>query len=262
MGRYTPNAPPGNRASCGAFLRTSEHFSTKRSYACSTIPVNTLIGRNANHDRVGETQELVVICLKDLDGHLAIEPSNFLWINKNQECRRSSPRTSLKGPSHMKTLPQSLILFLVWSFALFSAKPATPGEQSMDAAIQAVQQAPDPSAAIAAYAKGLTIDRNNPRLYDAYVSRMVDLGLPEMAYHQAQTLTTLQSNNGLAWGVVAYVDARRGQMPEAISAINLAGQFAPDNKFVEHTAGEIVAWYDLKADKANLPLGAKEGVAK
>ena len=82
---------------------------------------------------------------------------------------------------------------------------------------------------------------------------MVDFGLPEMAYYQAQTLTTLQVNNGLAWGVVAYVDARRAQMAEAIYAINLAGQFAPDNKFVQHTAGELVAWYDLKADKATIP---------
>ena len=83
-----------------------------------------------------------------------------------------------------------------------------------------------------------------------------------MAYHQAQTLTTMQSNNGLAWGVVAYVDARRGQMPEAISAINLAGQFAPENKFVAHTAGELVAWYDNKADKTTFPDNAKDGLAK
>ena len=91
---------------------------------------------------------------------------------------------------------------------------------------------------------------------------MVDMGLPEMAYHQAQTLTTLQPNDGLAWGVVAYVDARRGQMPEAVSAINLAGQFASSNKFVAHTAGEILAWYDLKADKTKLPDNAKDGLIR
>ncbi len=91
---------------------------------------------------------------------------------------------------------------------------------------------------------------------------MVDMGLPEMAYHQAQTLATLQPNNGLAWGVVAYVDARRGQMPEAVSDINLAGQFASSNKFVAHTAGEILAWYDLKADKAKLPDNAKDGLTR
>ena len=91
--------------------------------------------------------------------------------------------------------------------------------------------------------------------------RMVDLGLPELAFHQAQMLTTLQSNNGLAWGVVAYVEARRGNMAEAISAINLAGQFAPNNPLVERTAGEIIAWYDIKADKATLSENAQRGLA-
>lgn len=51
-------------------------------------------------------------------------------------------------------------------------------------------------------------------------------------------------------------------MPEAISAINLAGQFAPENKFVAHTAGELIAWYDIKADKTTLPDNAKAGLAK
>ena len=135
-------------------------------------------------------------------------------------------------------------------------------DASIDTAIQAIQQAQDPSAAIGAYANGFAIDRNNPRLYDAYVSRMVELGLPEMAYHQAQTLTTVQSDNGLGWGVIAYVDARRGQMTDAVSAINLAGQFAPNNPFVQHTAGELLAWYDFKADQTKVSQSAKDGLAK
>ncbi len=134
--------------------------------------------------------------------------------------------------------------------------------QGVDAAVQALQQAPDPSAAVAAYANGVATDRNNPKLVDAYVTRMVDLGLPEMAFHQAEALATWQPNNGLAWGVVAYVSARRAQMPEAIAAINLAGQFAPDNKFVQHTAGELVAWYDLKADKSQIPENSKSGLVR
>lgn len=169
-----------------------------------------------------------------------------------------------KDPAAMKTPSRIFIGWLIATCVLWAAwaQPAVNNTSTGTAAIVAIQQAPDPSAAVAAYANGFAVDRNNPKLYEAYVARMIDLGLPEMAYHQAQTLTTLDSNNGLAWGVVAYVDARRAQMPEAISAINLAGQFAPDNKFVEHTAGEIVAWYDLKADKVNLPISAKEGVAK
>ncbi len=161
----------------------------------------------------------------------------------------------------MKSWSQRFAVLLAGGVSLATAAGAAPAA-AVDSAIQAIQQAPDPSAVVAAYANGIGLDRNNPTLYDAYVTRMVDLGLPEMAYRQAQTLTTLQANNGLAWGVVAYVDARRAQMPEAIAAINLAGQFAPDSKFVQHTAGELAAWYDLKADKSTIPDSAKEGLAK
>ena len=162
----------------------------------------------------------------------------------------------------MKTWSKILISLGISGWVLTTAWAAQTTRPEVAAAIQAIQQAPDPSAAVTAYANGFAIDRNEPKLYEAYVARMIDLGLPELAYHQAQTLTTLDATNGLAWGVVAHVDARRAQMPEALSAIILAGQFAPDNKFVQQTAGEIVAWYDVKADKAQLPASANEGIAR
>lgn len=165
----------------------------------------------------------------------------------------------------MKTWQRPAGVWLV-AHCVLAVTPAAwpePTPAPADAApIQAIRQAPDPSAAVTAYANGIALDRNDPELYEAYVGRMVDFGLPELAYHQARMLTTLQSSNGLAWGVVAYVDARRGQMADAILAINLAGQFAPENKFVAHTAGELVAWYDLKADKTTFPENAKAGLAK
>jgi hypothetical protein len=149
----------------------------------------------------------------------------------------------------------------MWSCVLAAAWAESTPSPELAAAIQAIEQAPDPSATVAAYANGAAVDRNDPKLSEAYVLRMVDLGLPELAFHQAQTLTTLQSNNGLAWGVVAYVEARRGNMAEAISAINLAGQFAPTTPLVERTAGEIMAWYDINADKAALSENAHRGLA-
>ena len=164
----------------------------------------------------------------------------------------------------MKTWLKISVGLLVWGAVLSGGCSGATTNQpaTAAAAIQAIRQAPDPSAVISAYASGFAVAFNDPQLYQAYVTRMVDMGLPEMAYHQAQTLTALQPDSGLAWGVMAYVDARRGQMPEAVSAINLAGQFAPANQFVAHTAGEILAWYDLKADKSKLPDNAKEGVAR
>ena len=153
------------------------------------------------------------------------------------------------------------MVFGMWSCVLAAAWGESTSSPELAAAIQAIEQAPDPSATVAAYVNGAAVDRNDPELSEAYVIRMVDLGLPELAFHQAQTLTTLQSNNGLAWGVVAYVEARRGNMAEAISAINLAGQFAPNTPLVERTAGEIMAWYDIKADKATLSENAHRGLA-
>ena len=149
----------------------------------------------------------------------------------------------------------------MWSCVLAAAWGESTSSPELAAAIQAIEQAPDPSATVAAYVNGAAVDRNDPKLSEAYVIRMVDLGLPELAFHQAQTLTTLQSNNGLAWGVLAYVEARRGNMAEAISAINLAGQFAPTTPLVERTAGEIMAWYDVKADKATISENAHRGLA-
>jgi hypothetical protein len=165
----------------------------------------------------------------------------------------------------MKTNPKTAGIWLISLCVLVAARAGRAEQTPPPAgagAIPAIQQAPDPSAAVTAYANGIAHGAKDPRFYEAYVARMVDFGIPEMAYHQAQALTTLESSNGLAWGVVAYVDARRGQMPDAILAINLAGQFAPENKFVEYTAGELLAWYDLKADKSAFLENAKEGLAK
>ena len=153
------------------------------------------------------------------------------------------------------------MVFAMWSCVLAAAWGESTSSPELAAAIQAIEQAPDPSATVAAYVNGAAVDRNDPKLSEAYVIRMVDLGLPELAFHQAQTLTTLQSDNGLAWGVVAYVEARRGNMAEAISAINLAGQFAPTAPLVERTAGEIMAWYDINADKTTLSENAQRGLA-
>ena len=151
----------------------------------------------------------------------------------------------------------------VWILAASTgALFADTANDSSAGAIQAIQQASDPSAAIAAYANGIATDHNNPRIYEAYIGKMVELGLPEMAFHQAESLTGMESNNGLAWGVIAYVDARRGQMSEAVSAVVLAGQFASDNPFVQRTAGELTAWYDLKADKSTFADSTKDAMVK
>ena len=77
-------------------------------------------------------------------------------------------KTWLKNPNGW--LSVCCVLTTAWTACSQSTPPPANA-----AAIQAIQQAPDPSAAVTAFANGIALDRNDPKLYEAYVTRMVDL---------------------------------------------------------------------------------------
>jgi hypothetical protein len=139
-------------------------------------------------------------------------------------------------------------------------QPAAPAEQPADqgALLNSIRQAPDPSAAINAYAKAQATAPDDLAVERAYVERMVSFGLPEMAETQAQDITRRDPNHGLAWAVVAYMNAKRKQTAAALTAITVAVKRAPDDAFVLRSAGELVAWYDTRADKAQIPESVKQ----
>ncbi|MHC4984128.1 MAG: hypothetical protein ACYTF6_13295 [Planctomycetota bacterium] len=64
--------------------------------------------------------------------------------------------------------------------------------------IETVRNAKTPSKAIAAYASGLAVDRRSVKLHEAYVSRMLDFGLVETTYYQAQLLVSLDEDRPAA----------------------------------------------------------------
>jgi hypothetical protein len=123
--------------------------------------------------------------------------------------------------------------------------------------IQSIQQAPDPSAAVSAFASAVSSGVPTIQAQEAYVSKMVDFGMPELAIHQAQALTRAEPTNGTAWGVLAYVNAKQNRMAEALSDLVQAAQHSPGDVFVQRTAGELFAWYDLNFDKVKLPDAMK-----
>jgi len=129
-------------------------------------------------------------------------------------------------------------------------------------AVRSIRDAPDPSAVVLAYANVLATDRGNARLHDAYVSRMVELGLPELAYHQARLLAELDPNNGMAWAVLAHASAKRGEMGESLSAVIRAVDHCPENPFVQRTAGAILAWCDENRDPINEHELLKKSIEK
>ena len=122
---------------------------------------------------------------------------------------------------------------------------------------QGVRQAPDPSAAVAAYAAAAGRVGPNPTVDDAYVRRMVEFNLPDLAESQAQNLVKVDPANDVARAVIAYTQGRRGQAVEALGTIvQAAGGDRPvTDPFVLRTAGQLVAWYDTRADKAQIQHG-------
>ena len=111
--------------------------------------------------------------------------------------------------------------------------------------LAAIAEATDPAGVVRAYADGIAIDPYNVLLEQAYLRRMVELGAPHMAEQQARDLSERNGQDGLAWAVLAYVAGTRGETETALEYALNAAQFLPDDTFVQRTAGQLLAWYDL-----------------
>jgi hypothetical protein len=153
----------------------------------------------------------------------------------------------------------------------FAAEPATaptgavsqPDQSArVDALVAAIQHASEPAAAIQAYADAQAVASGNLAVEQAYVQRMVDLGLPEMADTQAQDLLRRDPESGLGWGVSAYISAKREQTTAAMFEISNAVKFAPKDPFVLRTAGQLIARYDAHEDHGQAPDNLNETVER
>src|SRR5262245_54066539 len=132
------------------------------------------------------------------------------------------------------------------------AAPKAPAAAPKSTGADAIAKAPDPSSAVAAYAEAVAASPNDPAIDVAYVRKMVDFGLPEMAEKQAKAVTERDASNGVAWAVRGFMDAKRGDVSGALKRVGTAARLAPGDPFVMRTAGQLVAWYDTRADKKGL----------
>src|SRR5689334_10818771 len=82
------------------------------------------------------------------------------------------------------------------------APTTAPASQTAAELIVPIHDAADPSAAIQAYATAIAAGHDQTAVESAFVRRMVDFGVPEMALAQAKDLTTKDPNNGLPWAVL------------------------------------------------------------
>ena len=131
-----------------------------------------------------------------------------------------------------------------------------------DAKEEAVQQGSDSSTAFASYANDYVTDQQSAKLHYDYIARMVEQGTPELAYDQAQMLVIYDSGSALAWGVIAWGDAKRGEMADAITEIVMAARSLPGNAFIQSTAGDLFAWYDVKGRSVALDFFTLQGMVE
>jgi hypothetical protein len=141
-----------------------------------------------------------------------------------------------------------------------AAQPQPAGDR-VTAQIQAIRQAQDPSAAIQAYHDASVGGPADVAVERAYVARMVDFGLPEMADVQAQEVIRRNPQDGLSWAVAAYMSAKRDQNDLALKDVATAVRLEPGNTFVLRTAGQIAAWYDAQPGQTRTPEEARASLA-
>ncbi len=158
---------------------------------------------------------------------------------------------------------------LLWTFLSGPAggqaptsAPTTSPAARLEAQIQAVSQADDPRAAMSAYARGCAINRSNTEIHDAYMRRMLKFGLPKIAYYPARELVLLDPNNALAWGVVGYMQGKRGELEEAFSATIRSLEKRRDDPSVLHNAGQLAAWYENEPNLPKLSDSARRSLAQ
>ncbi len=135
-------------------------------------------------------------------------------------------------------------------------------KMSAEEAVLAIRLAKTPEEAMAAYSQGMKAEPESTQINQAYLERMVELEVPHTANYAAQQLVSVDPANGLAWGVLAYMEAERGNMPLALTNVVLAAKQRPDHPFILRTAGQLFAWYDSAPSQPPLPETIRTSLAE
>jgi len=114
--------------------------------------------------------------------------------------------------------------------------------------IRAMRTAGDSRAAMAAYARGCSINRKSLQLQEAYMVVMLRLGQPKAAAFPARALLAIKTDHAMAWAVVGYNEAKRKRLGKALEATFRATGKLTDDPSVLHNAGQLLAWYENQAD--------------
>jgi hypothetical protein len=132
----------------------------------------------------------------------------------------------------------------------------------LDSAIYSIQQSHDFDGARTAYGRGVAIDPDSVPLNLAYVHRLIELEVPDFAYDAAQKVLATKPDDGASRGVLAFAEARTGQMSNALTDIARAVNASPNDPFIQDTAGHLLGWYDRVSPAPVMPETVQIDVRK
>lgn len=136
-------------------------------------------------------------------------------------------------------------------------------QQQLEQAVEKIRAAENAAEAASFYARGNTIDKLHAPLHRAYMHRMLELGLPQLAAHPARTLTVLRpEDEPLAWAVAGHYYARRNHWNDALEATMRAAEELPNTEAVLHNAGQLTAWYERSHNQPRASDRTKRAMAK
>jgi hypothetical protein len=110
--------------------------------------------------------------------------------------------------------------------------------------IRAIREANTMAAAAEAYAEGADVDRESVELNTAYMRRLLQLGLPDIANGPAATLVRIPVADGTGYGVLGYNCGRQNDLTNALSYTMKAAGLIKDDPSIQNNLGQLTAWYE------------------
>ncbi|MFP4106103.1 MAG: hypothetical protein ACLFVU_08435 [Phycisphaerae bacterium] len=146
--------------------------------------------------------------------------------------------------------------------AVLSGQEPGDGSEKIEPLIETIENAERASTAVAAYARANAYAPKNAELHKTQMHTLLRFGLPEMAMPAAKRLVQLEPDNAIAWGLIGYMQARRGDWPAALVNTINAVKLDPDNSGTIRNLGLLLAWYDNELDIPRLPHATRRAMVE
>lgn len=123
--------------------------------------------------------------------------------------------------------------------------------------LESIRKSTTVSEAVSAYGRAVGMNTDITLAQQAFLTRMIELKSPALAEEQAKEITQW-TNDGQAWAVLAFVEAQKDHIEPSMDLAIKSLKYSAGNEFALRTAGQIVAWYDVRDDQDALGESAKQ----